>query len=102
MVTFAQIGKNLYCWDRFLFTELTQYPNSFIFLLEAGQIRNALKNTGYTSPEVVAFGSGENEYLIRSTRRPVENRINRLSSEERVFIQQKIDVITGEKTEYRI
>lgn len=44
----------------------------------------------------------EKEYLVRSTWRSAKDWKNWLNSEERMAIQRKIDVITGEKTEYRI
>ena len=44
----------------------------------------------------------ENEYLVRSTWASVEDWENWLHSKERVAIQNKIDEITRERTEYRI
>ena len=66
----------------------------------------AVAQSGYISSESLKCidppGDGEKEYLVRSTWRSVEDWKNWLTSEERMAIQQKIDVITGEKTEYRI
>jgi len=44
----------------------------------------------------------EDEYLIRSTWQSHEDWKKWLHSEERGTIQQKIDVLTKEKTEYRV
>ena len=44
----------------------------------------------------------EDEYLIRSSWQSEEDWKKWLNSEERGAIQQQIDSITGEKTEYRI
>ena len=44
----------------------------------------------------------EDEYLIRSSWQSDEDWKKWLNSEERGAIQQQIDSITGEKTEYRI
>jgi len=44
----------------------------------------------------------EDEYLIRATWQSAEDWKKWLNSEERGAIQQEIDSITGEKTEYRI
>ena len=65
---------------------------------------HALTQTGYISGESLKCidPPGENEYLVRSTWRSVEDWKNWLNSEERAAIQQKIDTITQEKTEYRI
>ena len=45
---------------------------------------------------------GDDEYLIRSTWQSIDQWQTWLQSEERTEIQQKIDDITGEKTEYRV
>lgn len=42
------------------------------------------------------------EYLIRSSWRSVEDWKRWLHSEERVAIQQRIDAVTQEKTEYKV
>ena len=44
----------------------------------------------------------EDEYLIRATWQSDEDWKRWLHSEERVAIQQKIDALTKEKTEYRV
>lgn len=64
----------------------------------------AVAQPGYISSESLRCiePPGEKEYLVRSTWRSVEDWKNWLNSAERMAIQQKIDVITGEKTEYRI
>jgi len=64
----------------------------------------AVARPGYISSESLKCidPPDEKEYLVRSTWRSVEDWKNWLNSEERMAIQQKIDVITGEKTEYRI
>lgn len=45
---------------------------------------------------------GDDEYLIRSTWQSIDLWQTWLHSEERSGIQQKIDDITGEKTEYKV
>lgn len=64
----------------------------------------AVAQPGYISSESLRCidPSDDNEYLIRSTWQSVEDWKNWSNSEERMAIQKKIDVITGEKTEYRI
>ena len=64
----------------------------------------AVAQPGYISSESLRCidPSDENEYLIRSTWQSVEDWNNWSNSEERMAIQKKIDVITGEETEYRI
>ncbi len=64
----------------------------------------AVAQPGYISSESLRCidPSDENEYLIRSTWQSVEDWKNWSNSEGRMAIQKKIDVITGEKTEYRI
>jgi len=64
----------------------------------------ALTQTGYISGESLRCidPPGENEYLVRSTWRSVEDWKNWLNSEVRTGIQKQIDVITGEETEYKI
>ena len=44
----------------------------------------------------------DDEYLIRSTWQSIEHWQTWLNSAERTAIQQKIDDITGEKTEYKV
>jgi heme-degrading monooxygenase HmoA len=64
----------------------------------------AVVQSGYISSESLKCidPPGENEYLVRSTWRSAEDWKNWLNSKERMAIQHKIDVLTGEKTEYRI
>lgn len=64
----------------------------------------ALTQTGYISGESLRCidPPGENEYLVRSTWRSAEDWKNWLNSEVRTGIQKQIDVITGEKTDYKI
>ena len=59
---------------------------------------------GYMSSESLKCidPPGDDEYLIRATWQSHEEWKRWLHSEERVAIQQKIDAITGEKTEYRV
>ena len=59
---------------------------------------------GYISSESLRCidPPNEDEYLIRYTWQSVEDWKKWLNSEERTAIQQKIDSITKEKTEYRI
>jgi len=64
----------------------------------------ALTQTVYISGESLRCidPPGENEYLVRSTWRSVEDWKNWSNSEVRTGIQKQIDVITGEETEYKI
>jgi heme-degrading monooxygenase HmoA len=64
----------------------------------------ALAQTGYISGETLKCIDpvGEDEYLVRSTWRSVEDWKKWLHSETRTAIQSEIDTITGEKTEYRV
>ncbi|MEN8245701.1 MAG: antibiotic biosynthesis monooxygenase family protein [Thermodesulfobacteriota bacterium] len=59
---------------------------------------------GYISSESLECidPPGEDEYLIRSTWSSKEEWKRWLNSEERSAIQQQIDAITGEETQYRI
>ena len=64
----------------------------------------ALAQPGYISGETLKCIDpvGEDEYLVRSTWRSVEDWKTWLHSNERTAIQSEIDAITGEATEYRI
>jgi len=64
----------------------------------------ALAQTGYISGETLKCIDpvGEDEYLVRSTWRSVDDWKKWLHSETRTEIQSEIDAITGEATEYRI
>jgi heme-degrading monooxygenase HmoA len=64
----------------------------------------ALVQPGYISGETLKCidPSGDDEYLVRSTWRSVEDWKNWLNSETRGEIQKEIDAITGVETEYRI
>lgn len=64
----------------------------------------ALAEPGYISGETLKCidPAGEEEYLVRSTWRSVEDWQAWLHSETRTAIQKEIDAITGEATEYRI
>ena len=64
----------------------------------------ALSQTGYISGETLRCidPAGEDEYLVRSTWRSVEEWKTWLHSNERTAIQNEIDAITGETTEYRV
>ena len=64
----------------------------------------ALAQPGYISGETLKCidPAGEEEYLVRSTWRSVEEWHAWLHSETRTAIQKEIDAITGEATEYRI
>jgi len=59
---------------------------------------------GYISSESLKCidPPNEDEYLIRSTWQSDEDWIKWLNSDERSAVQQQIDSITKEKTEYRI
>jgi heme-degrading monooxygenase HmoA len=63
-----------------------------------------LAQPGYISGETLRCidPAGEDEYLVRSTWRSVEDWKTWLHSNERTAIQKKIDAITGEATEYRM
>ena len=59
---------------------------------------------GYMSSESLKCidPPSDDEYLVRSTWRSAEDWKRWLHSDERAAVQQQIDAITGEKTEYRI
>ena len=59
---------------------------------------------GYISSESLQCidPPGDEEYLIRSSWRSDEDWKRWLHSEERVAIQERIDAITQEKTEYKV
>ena len=59
---------------------------------------------GYMSSETLKCiePPGDDEYLIRSTWQSAEDWKRWLHNDERNAVQQQIDVISGEKTEYRI
>lgn len=59
---------------------------------------------GYISSETLRCiePAGEDEYLVRSTWQSLEDWKKWLQSEERTVIQKKIDIVSSEKTEYRI
>lgn len=64
----------------------------------------ALAQPGYISGETLKCldPAGEDEYLVRSTWRSVEEWETWLHSNERTTIQSEIDAITGEATQYRM
>ncbi|WP_372681269.1 antibiotic biosynthesis monooxygenase [Desulfosarcina sp.] len=64
----------------------------------------ALAQPGYISGETLQCidPAGEDEYLVRSTWRSVDEWKTWLHSKERTAIQSEIDAITGEATEYRL
>ena len=64
----------------------------------------ALVQPGYISGETLKCidPAGDDEYLVRSTWRSVEDWKTWHHSETRTAIQSKIDTLTGEATEYRI
>ncbi len=64
----------------------------------------ALVQPGYISGETLTCidPAGDDEYLVRSTWRSVEDWETWLNSEPRRAIQKEIDAITGVETEYRI
>lgn len=64
----------------------------------------ARAQSGYLSSESLKCldPTDESEYLIRSSWRSEEDWNRWLHSKERTDIQQKIDTITGEETEYRV
>ncbi len=64
----------------------------------------ALAQPGYFSGETLKCldPDSEDEYLVRSTWRSVEDWKTWLHSKERTAIQSEIDAITGEATEYRM
>jgi len=63
-----------------------------------------LAEPGYISGETLTCidPPGEEEYLVRSTWRSVDEWRAWFHSETRMAIQKEIDTITGEVTEYRI
>ena len=64
----------------------------------------AQSQPGYISSETLRCiePAGEHEYLVRSTWQSVEAWKNWLHSKERKELQDKIDIISSEQTEYRI
>jgi heme-degrading monooxygenase HmoA len=64
----------------------------------------ALAQPGYFSGETLKCidPADKDEYLVRSTWRSVEDWKTWLHSDERTAIQNEIDTITGEETEYRV
>jgi heme-degrading monooxygenase HmoA len=64
----------------------------------------ALAQPGYISGETLTCidPAGKDEYLVRSTWRSVEEWKTWLHSNERTAIQNEIDAISGEVTEYRV
>ena len=64
----------------------------------------ALAQPGYISGETLKCidPTGDDEYLVRSTWRSVDDWKTWLHSKERTAIQSEIDAITGEATEYRM
>ena len=64
----------------------------------------ALVQPGYISGETLKCidPASEDEYLVRSTWESVETWKTWLHSDARTAIQEEIDTITGEATEYRI
>jgi heme-degrading monooxygenase HmoA len=64
----------------------------------------ALVQPGYISGETLKCvdPAGEDEYLVRSTWESVKTWKTWLHSDERTTIQNEIETITGEATEYRI
>ncbi len=64
----------------------------------------ALAQPGYISGETLKCidPAGEDEYLVRSTWRSVEEWKTWLHGEKRTTIQREIDNIMGEETEYRM
>jgi len=64
----------------------------------------AVAQPGYICGETLRCidPAGAEEYLVRSTWNSVEDWKRWLASDMRRQIQDKIDTITGEKTEYRI
>ena len=64
----------------------------------------ATMQPGYISGETLKCidPSGENEYLVRSTWDTLENWKTWLKSNQRIALQDQIDRITKEKTEYRV
>jgi len=63
----------------------------------------ALAQPGYISGETLKCidPAGADEYLVRSTWQSLEAWKTSLHSDERTTIQNEIDAITGEATEYR-
>lgn len=64
----------------------------------------ATMQPGYISSETLKCidPPNDNDYLVRSTWRSIEDWKKWLHSKERANIQKKIDTVTTEKTEYRI
>ena len=64
----------------------------------------ATMQPGYISSETLKCidPPDDNDYLVRSTWRSIEDWKKWLQSKERSAIQKKIDTVTTEKTDYRI
>jgi len=64
----------------------------------------ATMQPGYISSETLKCidPPDDNDYLVRSTWHSIEDWKKWLHSKERSAIQKKIDIVTTEKTEYRI
>jgi antibiotic biosynthesis monooxygenase (ABM) superfamily enzyme len=62
----------------------------------------ATAQPGYVSGETLRNVSNPEDFLVISTWRSVDNWNVWMSSKQRSEIQQKIDAILGEKTEYNV
>lgn len=67
------------------------------------QLRALANNQpGYISGETLKRIDNPSEYLVISTWQSFENWEKWFSSDERIGVQNKIDIILGKKTEYEI
>jgi len=67
------------------------------------QLRALANNqSGYISGETLRRMGNPSEYLVISTWQTVEDWDRWFSSNERIGVQNKIDIILGKKTEYEI
>ena len=76
--------------------EMVQTLNSLVIQMRS----HALKHHGYISGETLKCIDKPGEYIVISTWDSYEDWDKWLHSKERSFLQDKIDVITGTKTEY--
>jgi len=67
------------------------------------QLRALANNhPGYISGETLKRIDNPSEYLVISTWQSVEDWERWFSSDERILVQNKIDIILGKKTEYEV
>jgi len=61
---------------------------------------HAMKQTGYISGETLKCIDRQGEYLVISTWESLDDWNKWLNSQERKILEDKIDIITGNPTEY--